>query len=589
MPIAMRPISFIVAAVSAGGLFFATGCNSPGRSQPGKASSYFSASTNAPTVKSRQRSSTKSRKPAPVTDPTQIDDDELERRVRAHAAFAAGIVSVLNDDPDSGLAYFEKAVMTDPTKEDLAIDVARRRLQRNEFEKAVEILKRAAAVPGASGTVLAYLGLTLKQLERTGEAIDAYREALRRMPGNLASAGALAELLSEDKRSEEAFQILKSLSTQPSEDPRYWIDLSDLLQPMSGRLPARAEEIRALAATLFQRAYKLETSDPRVLRRLADQSFEAKRMEEAEALYKRLQEAGPRDPFPSARLAEIYLRTGRAKEAASQLQSLQRQSPTDPLPVYYLGLLALDERQPDRAVEMFSRALLLGPDFEPPYLDLAATLLAMDRAADALAVLEKRLARFKSVFRAEFISAMASARLEKADDAERHFLAAEERARAEQPHLLDHRFYFQFGATMERLGKIEIATRQLLLALEKKPDFDEALNHLGYMWADRGENLERAHEMIRKAVEAEPENAAYLDSLGWVLFKLNRPAEALPWLEKSLKLLEKPDATILEHLGDVCAALKRWKDAGDYYRKALSLESEAAGDAVKKKLDALPQ
>ena len=116
-------------------------------------------------------------------------------------------------------------------------------------------------------------------------------------------------------------------------------------------------------------------------------------------------------------------------------------------------------------------------------------------------MLEKRLARFKSVFRAEFISAMASARLEKADDAERHFLAAEERARAEQPHLLDHRFYFQFGATMERLGKIEIATRQLLLALEKKPDFDEALNHLGYMWADRGENLERAHEMIRKAVE----------------------------------------------------------------------------------------
>jgi tetratricopeptide (TPR) repeat protein len=213
-------------------------------------------------------------------------------------------------------------------------------------------------------------------------------------------------------------------------------------------------------------------------------------------------------------------------------------------------------------------------------------LLTIDRPADALMTIEKRGARFKPAFRGAFISAMASARLNKGEDALRFFNEAEAMAKADQPALLDHRFYFQFGATMERVGKMEDASRLLLKTLELKSDFPEALNHLGYMWADRGENLERAYEMIRKAVDAEPENEAYLDSLGWVLYKLGRPAEALPWLEKSLHLLEKPDATILDHLGDVLSALKRWKEAAEHYRKSLVIE---ASEAVQKKLDALPK
>lgn len=519
-------------------------------------------------------------------DPTQIDDRELERRVKAHAAFAAGVLSQIQEEPEAALEYFEKASLSDPANEELAIDVARRRLQRLEFDKAVALLKKAAAVPGSSGAVMAYLGLTLKQLDRQAEAIAAYREALRRMPTSLSSASALAELLVEDKKADEALALLKSMAARTTDDPRYWIDLSDLLQQQATRLPARADEIKTLAEEIFARAAKSESSDPRVIRRLADRYYELKQMDQAEAMYRRLRSVSPRDPFPVARLAEIYLRAGKGKEAAAQLQTLQRESPMDPLPLFYLGMIALDENEPERAAQMFTRAILLGPDFEPPYMDLAATLLALDKPAEALMTLEKRGARFKPTFRGAFISAMASARLNQGEAALKFFGEAEAMAKAEQPALLDHRFYFQFGATMERVGKIEEATRYLLKAIELKSEFPEALNHLGYMWAERGENLERAHEMIRKAVEAEPENEAYLDSLGWVLHKLGKHGEALPWLEKSLKLLEKPDATIHDHLGDVLSALKRWTEAAEQYRKSLAVEPS---DVIQKKLDQLPK
>ncbi len=102
------------------------------------------------------------------------------------------------------------------------------------------------------------------------------------------------------------------------------------------------------------------------------------------------------------------------------------------------------------------------------------------------------------------------------------------------------------------------------------------------MWADRGEHLDHARELIEKAVKAEPKNAAYLDSLGWVLYKLNRPKEALPYLLKALQFSEEEDATLYDHVGDIYAALGQTDKARDSWRKSLKLE---ASDQVRKKLE----
>ena len=90
------------------------------------------------------------------------------------------------------------------------------------------------------------------------------------------------------------------------------------------------------------------------------------------------------------------------------------------------------------------------------------------------------------------------------------------------------------------------------------------------MFADQGSNLEEAQRLIEKALALSPGNGAYLDSLGWVLFKRGRAGEALDPLSRAAELLAG-DATVREHLGDVLAAVGRRTEAETKYREAIEL------------------
>ena len=105
--------------------------------------------------------------------------------------------------------------------------------------------------------------------------------------------------------------------------------------------------------------------------------------------------------------------------------------------------------------------------------------------------------------------------------------------------------------------------------LDEFPDDLGVMNDLGFLWADQDKQLRRAYAMIRHAVDAEPENAAYLDSLGWVLHRLGRHEEAVEQLLRSLDLREQPSGTVLDHLGDAYLATEDIESARDAWRKAI--------------------
>src|SRR5207253_4505409 len=86
--------------------------------------------------------------------------------------------------------------------------------------------------------------------------------------------------------------------------------------------------------------------------------------------------------------------------------------------------------------------------------------------------------------------------------------------------------------------------------LELRPNDAATQNYLGYMWADQGVQLERARELLEKAVAREPRNAAYLDSLGWVYFRMGRLDSAEKNLREAYRR-EPSDPTVEEHIGDL--------------------------------------
>jgi tetratricopeptide (TPR) repeat protein len=155
--------------------------------------------------------------------------------------------------------------------------------------------------------------------------------------------------------------------------------------------------------------------------------------------------------------------------------------------------------------------------------------------------------------------------------------------------------HFLLGAAYDRTGNRSKALPELRRVLQIDPDFHAALNYLGYALAEAKESLDEALSLAERAVALEPDNGAYVDSLGWTYYQLGRHEQARGYLERAARL-EPTDATLQEHLGDVYVALGQNDRARAAYGRALELGDDDANGAdragnaekLRHKLDSLP-
>ena len=127
---------------------------------------------------------------------------------------------------------------------------------------------------------------------------------------------------------------------------------------------------------------------------------------------------------------------------------------------------------------------------------------------------------------------------------------------------------FELADMYHEAGMKDAAEKTLLRALRLDAGHPGANNYLGYMWAEEGRNLAEAERMIRAALEADPDNRAYRDSLGWVLYRRGDFERA--WIHlQAAAACARPDAVVLDHLGDVLYRLKRTDEALRTWEQAL--------------------
>ena len=143
--------------------------------------------------------------------------------------------------------------------------------------------------------------------------------------------------------------------------------------------------------------------------------------------------------------------------------------------------------------------------------------------------------------------------------------------------------YTEMGNLLQDDGREDEASDCYESALEYNPNNVLALNNYAYLLAEAGVNLERAEQMSWRAIGAEPDNATYLDTYAWVLYKLQRYDEALEYIERALAIETVPSDVLYEHAGDICHGLGDTVQALDYWRKALALQRE--GGMVDKDLE----
>ncbi len=148
-------------------------------------------------------------------------------------------------------------------------------------------------------------------------------------------------------------------------------------------------------------------------------------------------------------------------------------------------------------------------------------------------------------------------------------------AQVSNDEVLNARFYFDYGAAADQAGLYDKAADLFRKSISLDPaNAAEAYNYIAFMWAEHNMHLEEAEDMIARALQFDPNNGAFLDTLGWIHYRQGKYEEAVAELLRAAQHLTRPDPIVFEHIGDAYSKLNRVPQALDFWQKAMALSPD---------------
>jgi tetratricopeptide (TPR) repeat protein len=475
----------------------------------------------------------------------------------------------LNNDLRKAESEFKIAVKLQPDSEEAVTTLAYLYNEEGDSARASETL---SSIPDASRSAKLYsaLGYTYEQRKEYKQAVTAYRKAIELDRDNLDAIRGLAQNLLNDGQTDAALEQYKIIAESNPEDAQTYLRMSEIYR-RNGKFDLALENLK-----------KAES--------MVQDSMEV--------------------PY---NMAAVYQAQGRYDEAAQILQDLVKktdkpdnsysQSEKNNRAVFLerLGTVYRDNNNEQLAIETFQKMLPLGDDnAERGYqqiIDTYREAKQWQKATDAAKEATQKLPNdrgLKMVYAAQLADmGQADAGLQQvksllngtAQDREVYITLAQMYTRmkrwpdaeatldkAAQLSTKDEdKEYVEFlrGSTYERQKKYDQAEETFRKVLAADPQNAAVLNYLGYMLADRGVKLDEALIMIKKAVDLEPANGAYLDSLGWAYFRLGKYELAEDNLMKASQHMST-DPTVQDHLGDLYQKTGRLKLAAAHWERAVN-------------------
>jgi tetratricopeptide (TPR) repeat protein len=431
--------------------------------------------------------------------------------------------------------------------------------------KAIELAPKAAEPHGELA------GLFARQ-NRAGDALDAARAALALDPDNREANrilgtvyGALSEQGHAIRPGDDPEQY-RALAIEALEKSRLAGSVDANVELMLGRLYAQAGEPGKAIGPL-SRVVDDYPGYPEASMMLANAHAEAGQPDEA---VRTLQEAIAHNPAffrGRIRLAEIYEEQRRFPEAAATYAEARAVNPRVDLTTAHATAL-INAGELDEAVAMLRTALDGRGRTDPAHLYLLAQ--AERRMGDRAAA-GSTTARFREAYPDDLRGVYLEAQLAGDDGRPEDAVKAFATLVAAVPD--DPTFVYQYAHVLDKAGRPADAERALRDLLLRNPEDANAMNSLGYMFAVRGERLDEAVALLRRALEIEPGNPSYLDSLGWAYFRQGRDDLADEPLTQAAAALPAV-SVVQEHLGDLRFRQKRYADAAAAWERALAGDGE---------------
>lgn len=420
--------------------------------------------------------------------------------------------------------YLRKAVKIDPKKEDAYLHLALSLTRLFEYEEAVSTLKALVKLNPESILGYYYLGRTYSQMKLYRDALNYFGKVLELRPDFSQAVIDKAATFEAMGEYSQAIDTYRSLIDQEEHRTAVMQRITQLL--LQQRRFAEALEYLKLAAKSGLGGQETE-------RKIGLVHLELEQYDEAIAVFGAILEKDPSADNIRLYRGIAFEETGELDEAYTELNKIARSSAQYFEAVSHKALILKEKGLPDDAINILKEAIETNRGNLELYLNLSSLYDSLDRPQAGLEILFEN----------------------------------------EQQFVKEPRLHFRIGVLLDKLGKRNESIKRMKQVLQLDPNDAQALNYLGYSYAEKGTHLEEALKYIKHALSIRPQDAFILDSLGWTYFKLKRYDEAVAALEEAISLVDD-DSTIVEHLGDVFAARHSIKKALKQYQRALQLAPE---------------
>ncbi len=500
---------------------------------------------------------------------TELDPSDSE------SALILGRLYKVDNQPQKAEAIFKKVLQDNPDSQSVLANLTQLYFDQAEYQKVIDLLK---SIPGdrMDPSLLYLLGNAYMQTRDLSSAEEAFQKALQRAPDSQDVRRAYAEALMADGKMQQARDQLEEILKVSPEDGATYLRLGQLDREMGRFDDARQDfaHARTLSPANLEVPYQqalLEDTVGHEDKAIAILEDLLKKTANSNGKYNPA-EANNRAVFLQ-RLGQIYREQEKYAKAIETFRSIVAlgadQAPRGEaliIETYQLN------RQLPKAMAEANEAIQKYPH-DRQLLMQRASLLGLqghrDEAVKQLKGMLNNTPQDRGIY-------LAIAQIYSQGKAYPKAEAAIQKALSLSNNPDDQEYArFMLGSVYEREKKYDLAEEQFKQVLAVDPLNDAAANYLGYMLADRGVRLEESVHYIEKALQLEPNNGAYLDSLGWAYYKMNRFESAEAPLQKAVQLISD-DPTIREHLGYVYLALGKKADAQREWQHALKIWRKAA-------------
>lgn len=495
------------------------------------------------------------------------------------------------DDVAGATQEYEEALKNDPDSPLMEMELASLYQRQGDVKQALAHAEKALKLDPKQQEayfLLAGLHVGLNQLS---EATREYERILQLDPENREARLFLATLYAQQRRYPKAIRTIQELLRLDPQLVVGYYYLGRIYLEIDHPAEAKKEFLRVL------------TMDPKFVPALFDLAVVLEREHQytrALAIYRRVLRTQPRNSRAWAGIGRIYLvmnRYGDAQKAFAKIRDLEK---NDPGADFNIALICLEQKLPDDAIRLLRPLLTL-----PRYQERARYFIAMgleEKGDLPAAVREYQMvdrqsenyvqARLRMAYLSFQIGEKARARqivdelLTQFPNREEIYLTSSflyeeesqwDRAiqalkaglgKVDRP----SEIHFRLAVLYEKQHKRQESIDQIKKVLELDPNNPDALNFLGYTYAEGGTNLDEAERLVREALRAKPNSGHIVDSLGWVFYKKGQYDKAVVELERAHRIMPG-DGTVAEHLADAYYQQKRYRDALRLYRRALTLEN----------------